>query len=41
MSLGFWIVAIAIGVVGLVWVKVRRRRKGANTGSGADIANAA
>ena len=40
MSLGFWIVAIAIGVVGLVWVKVRRRRKtgGAN---GVDVANAA
>jgi hypothetical protein len=41
MSLGFWIVAIAIGVVGLVWVKVRRRRKGTNAGNGADIANAA
>jgi hypothetical protein len=41
MSLGFWIVAIAIGVIGLVWVKVRRRRKGANAAGGVDVANAA
>jgi hypothetical protein len=40
MSIGFWIVAIAIGVVGLVWVKVRRRRK-ITGASGADVANAA
>jgi len=40
MSLGFWIVAIAIGVVGLVWVKVRRRRKTTNA-NGVDVANAA
>jgi hypothetical protein len=40
MSVVFWIVAISIGVVGLVWVKVRRRRKSAN-GSSVDVANAA
>ena len=41
MSVGFWIVAIAIGAVGLGWVKVRRQRKGANAATGVDVANAA
>jgi hypothetical protein len=40
MSVVFFIVAIAIGVVGMVWVKVRRRRKTAG-GEGVDVANAA
>jgi hypothetical protein len=40
MGLGFFIVAIAIGIVGLVWVKVRRRRK-TTGGEGVDVANAA
>ena len=37
----FWVVAMGIGVVGFGWVKMRRRRKGADAPSAASATKAA